>query len=96
MTESSKIYYSKKVGERNEKGCFSVYKRVVERMSQLIIDLNPSFTQPKALISTVIEASHQQRYFMIHLPELTDIKTNKDGISDFFTQLVFKTITTHE
>ena len=58
----------------------------------MVLELNPKFEFPRMLISTVIEGAHQQRYFALHLPMLTDIKEGKDTISDFYNQLVFKVI----
>ena len=46
-----------------------------------------------ALISTIVESSCDQRYFAQHLPSLTEIgKDQDDRITEFLTDLVFKTI----
>ena len=92
IAESVKAYHTKDVDNANEKGYFKVYKRVVQRVSDMVLELNPKFEFPRMLISTVIEGAHQQRYFALHLPMLTDIKEGKDTISDFYNQLVFKVI----
>lgn len=91
--ESAKTYYTKDVGSKNKKGHFTVYKRVVQRVSDIIIKINPDFEYAHTLISTIIEGSHQQRYFAKHLPELTDLKKDSSKMTDFFTKLVLKTIT---
>ncbi len=92
MEESSKTYYTKEVDQKNKKGYFSVYKSVVQRISELALEINPDFKFPHTLISTVIKGSHQQRYFAQHLPALTDIDQCQENMSDFFIQLVLKTI----
>ena len=92
IAESSKVYHTKDVDSENEKGYYKVYKRVVERVSNFVTDINPSFEFPHMLISTVIEGAHNQRYFSEHLPALTDVKEGENVIVKFYTDLVFKVI----
>ncbi|QHI36828.1 hypothetical protein IMCC3317_21980 [Kordia antarctica] len=92
ISESSKAYHTKDIDSENEKGYYKVYKRVVQRVSNMVIDMNPTFEFPHMLVSTVIEGAHQQRYFSKHLPSLTDVKEGKDTIVKFYTDLVFKVI----
>ncbi len=92
IAESSKAYHTKDIDSENEKGYYKVYKRVVQRVSNMVTDINPNFEFPHMLVSTVIEGAHQQRYFSEHLPSLTDVKAGKDTIIKFYTDLVFKVI----
>ena len=59
-------------------------------MSGIVLEVNPTFEYPHMMISTIIEGTHQQRYFKDHLPALTDIKQDHDAIGDFYSQMVFK------
>ncbi len=90
--ESLKAYYTKKVDEENKKGYFTAYKSVVQRISDIILEIAPKFEYPHILVSTVIEGAHQQKYFAEHLPVLTDVKKNSNTISEFYRQMVFKVI----
>ncbi|WP_238528716.1 TetR/AcrR family transcriptional regulator [Kordia algicida OT-1] len=92
IAESSKAYHTKDIDTENEKGYYTVYKRVVQRVSNMVTELNPDFEFPHMLVSTVIEGAHQQRYFSEHLPSLTNVKKGKDTIVKFYTDLVFKVI----
>lgn len=92
ITESSKAYHTIDVDSENEKGYFEAYKQVVQRISNMVLDLNPKFDYPHMLISTVIEGVHQQRYFAQHIPALTDIHQKKDNIKNFYRLLVFNAI----
>ncbi len=92
ITESVKAYHTKDVDEENKKGCFESYKKVVNRVAKIILEVNPKFEFPNMLVSTIVEGAHQQRYFSNHLPLLTDIKKGEDVISKFYNQLVFKMI----
>lgn len=92
IAESSKLYHTKDVDDENKEGLFKVYKRLVQRVSEMVLAVNPSYRYPHMLISTVIEGALQQKHFAEHLPSLTDIKKGKSDIVLFFTQMVFKTI----
>lgn len=92
ITESVKAYHTKDVDDQNKRGYFKKYKDVVQRMGDIVLEINPSFEYPHMLISTVIEGMHQQRYFAEHLPSLTDVKKDSDAISIFYDKLVFSII----
>ena len=92
VTESVKAYHTKEVDHENEKGFFQTYKKVVQRVSDVVLEVNGKFKYPHMLISTVIEGAHQQKYFAEHLPRLTDVEQGKDTISEFYTNMVLKVI----
>lgn len=92
ISESAKAYYTKDVDAENKKGYYKTYKRVVERVSELVLEVNPAFNYPHMLVSTVIEGSHHQRYFSQHLPALTDFEEGKNNIVVFYTDLIFNTL----
>lgn len=90
--ESSKIYMNKQVDKDNSIGCFQPYKNVVQRVSEIILELNPRYNYPHMLISTTIEGAHLQRFFAAHLPRLTDVIPGEDSVTEFYTNMVFKAI----
>lgn len=92
ISESAKAYHTKDVDTENKKGCFKAYKRVVQRVSEMVLEVNKKFEFPHMLISTVIEGVHQQKYFAAHLPGLTDTKKGKDSVSEFYTKMVLKVL----
>lgn len=92
ITESSKAYHTKDIDKENEKGYYKTYKRVVQRVSEIVLEVNSKFEFPHMLVSTVIEGAHHQRYFSKHLPALTDVAEGKNNIVRFYNDLVFKTI----
>lgn len=89
FSESIKAYHTKNVDEENSKGSFKAYKAVVKRVSDIVLEIKPTFKYPHMLISTVIEGAHQQKYFSEHLPSLTDIVEEQDAITNFYKELVF-------
>jgi AcrR family transcriptional regulator len=92
IAESSKAYFHKRVDEDNKLGLFAEYKQLVHQVSEIIMEVMPNYKYPHMLVSTIIEGCYHQRYFMEHLPRLTDHVQGEDAIQTFFTELVFNTI----
>lgn len=94
VAESSKVYLHRDVTDENREGLFLSYKRLCRAVADLIREVSPRYAYPVALVSTVVESSHLQRYFAEHLPRLTDVDRARPDWSttQFLTDLVFKTI----
>lgn len=92
ISESAKAYHNKEVDEDNKKGFFKVYKRIVQRVCDIILEINPNYPYPHMLISTIIEGAHHQRFFSEHLPALTDVDQGNDAIDRFYKELLLKAI----
>ena len=90
--ESSKTFLSKKVDEENQAGYFQQYKKLVDRISAVIIEINPKYPFPNALVSTILESSFHQRYFGNHLPRLTNEMHIDSRLEEFLLDLCLKTI----
>jgi AcrR family transcriptional regulator len=91
-TESSKIYLNKNVDVDNSTGYFLPYKIVVQKLCDIVLEINPTYKYPHMLVSTVIEGAHHQRFFAKHLPRLTDIIDGEDSVNEFFLDIVLKSI----
>lgn len=92
INESSKALLTKNVDDENKNGAFAEYKKVVEFVSAIILEINPYYSFPNMLISTMIEGSNQQRFFAAHLPRLTNINQKDDLVESFFTDTLLKAI----
>ncbi|MGV6862583.1 MAG: TetR/AcrR family transcriptional regulator [Putridiphycobacter sp.] len=92
ISESSKAYLNKAVDNDNKLGFFSQYKEVVQKVSEIILEINPTYKCPHMLISTIIEGTHHQRFFAEHLPKLTDIHEGEDTITTFYVDLVLNEV----
>lgn len=92
ISESIKSYHTINVDEENKKGYFKSYKMVVQRVSDILLEIKPNFQYPHMLISTVIEGSHHQKYFAEHLPALTDIDKENNTIEKFYTEMALNFI----
>ena len=92
ISESSKSYLTKEVDQENSEGFFMGYKQLVERVGNIILEINPAYKYPHMLVSSVIEGAHHERFFAQHLPRLTDVVKGVDSIPEFYRELVFKAI----
>jgi len=92
ISESSKAYLTKNVDQENKEGVFKIYKQLVARISDVILEINPNYEYPHMLVSTVIEGIHHQHYFAEHLPGLTDHVKGEDSIIEFYKEMVYKVI----
>ncbi|MFC2186091.1 TetR/AcrR family transcriptional regulator [Fulvivirgaceae bacterium LMO-SS25] len=92
ISESSKSYLTKVVDQENKIGAFAGYKKLVAKIADIVLEINPTYKYPHMLISTIIEGAHLQRYFSEHLPRLTDSHKGEDSIKKFYSSLVFSSI----
>ncbi len=94
VAESSKAYLHRDVDEENRDGLFRSYKRLCRTVADMITEVDPAYRYPLALVSTVVESSHMQKYFAEHLPSLTEVKHAQADASttQFLTEMVFKVI----
>ena len=92
ITESSKAIHTKNVDEENKNGCFEAYKKVINKIADLVLEINPNFQYAHMLVTTVIEGAQQQQYYINHLPSLTDNAKVEDTIATFYNEMVFKMI----
>tara|TARA_B100000508_G_scaffold60116_1_gene46740 strand:- start:22135 stop:22818 length:684 start_codon:yes stop_codon:yes gene_type:complete len=92
--ESAKAYLNKYVDDENKNGVFSFYKSVVQRVSDIILEINPTYPYPNMLVTTIIEGAHLQRFFGEHLPGLTNCseEKGKDNVQAFSIELALNAI----
>jgi len=90
--EALKAIMTKEIDQEYKSGIFFQMDKFVLRVASLLEELNPSYKFPKALVSTIMEASLVQTYFANHLSQLTEIDLEESLKIEFFTDLVFKAI----
>lgn len=91
INENSKSFSTKEVDKENKEGYFIVYKRIINRLGQLILDVNANYKYPLNLASNIIEGSLHQHFLMHHFSTLTNCKKNNDS-SKFFIDLAIKAL----
>ncbi|TMU55419.1 TetR/AcrR family transcriptional regulator [Flagellimonas algicola] len=92
INEYSKSYLTKEVDLENKEGYFVIYKRLVQRLHEMIITVDKDYPYPSSLASTILEGSLHQYFLKEHFPNLTDCDDNVTP-TQYFTDLVFRTLT---
>lgn len=93
IAESPKVYYTKEVDTENKAGFFLEYKRLCHHLALIVLEINADYRYPHALMSTMLEAAHQQLYFAQHLPSLTDVRSEQYSETvAFLKQIVFAAV----
>jgi AcrR family transcriptional regulator len=94
MWEGSKSYLTRNVSKDNKDRLFKPYKDLCERISSIIVELNPKYKFPHSMASTVLEMAHSQKFFMQNLPALTDFSKDQDDkkIILFLESMLFNSI----
>ena len=82
IAEGTKAYHTKSVDKENTEGLFLNYKKLTEKVANVISELNPEFPYPHALASNLFEMANNQIYFAEHLPRLTDVHVKENDFSE--------------
>ncbi len=90
INENSKSFLTKEVDKENQNGYFTIYKRLVTRIKDMIILVNPNYKYPASLASTIIETGLHQHFLKDHFNTITDCKNSTP--TQFISNLVFKTL----
>jgi AcrR family transcriptional regulator len=91
INENSKSYLTKEVDSENKEGYFVVYKRLIARLREMILDINKDFKYATSISSTIVEGALYQHFLKEHFPSITDCN-EKVTPTDFYKNLVFNAI----
>ncbi len=91
INEFSKSYLTKEVDSENKEGYFSVFKRLITRLKEMIAEIDPDYEYPSSLASTVLEASLYQSFLKDHFPSITDCSSSEQT-KNFLIHLITKTL----
>lgn len=91
ISEFTKTFLTKEVDEENKEGFFLVYKRVVNRLIDIIKEVNPNYKYANSLASSVVEGALHQQYIKKHFKTITNFNET-DDVTLFYIELVKKTL----
>ncbi|TLP82619.1 TetR/AcrR family transcriptional regulator [Maribacter sp. ACAM166] len=91
INEYSKSYLTKEVDAENKEGYFIIYKRMVGRLRDMIKDVNPEYTYPSSLASTILESTLHQHFLKDHFTSITDCNATVTP-TQYLTHLVVNTL----
>lgn len=72
IAEFTKTLVTKEVDEENKEGFFLVYKRVINRLVEMITEVNPKYAFAKSLASSIVEGALHQHFLRDHLKTITN------------------------
>lgn len=82
ISEGSKAYHIKNVDEENKEGLFLNYKKLCEKVADVILEINPQFPYPYTMASNLFEMANNHIYFALHLPRLTDVQVTGEDFGE--------------
>ena len=91
IQEFTKTLLTKEVDEENKEGFFLVYKRVINRIIEMIHDVNPNYEFAKSLSSSIVEGALHQHFLKNHLKTITNCNESISP-TDFYIQLIENTL----
>ena len=91
INEFSKSYLTKEVDTENKEGYFSVFKRLIVRLKEMIIAINPTYPFPLSLANTIFEGALHQSFLKDHFMSITDCSSSKE-IQNFLMHLIKTTL----
>jgi AcrR family transcriptional regulator len=77
IAEFTKSYHNKSVDLENKEGFFSEYKRLINRIVEMILAINSNFPYPKTWASNLIDGALHQHFLVEHFPSITDCGKNE-------------------
>jgi AcrR family transcriptional regulator len=91
IQEFTKTLLTKEVDEENKEGFFLVYKRVINRIVEMIKEVNTEYSFAKSLASSIVEGALHQHFLKDHLTTITNCN---DVVSptDFYINIIEKTL----
>jgi len=87
IVEFSKTLHSKEIDEDNKEGFFLVYKRIINRIVEIVNEVNPDYIYAKSLVSTIVEGSLHQHFLRNHIPTITNCNETI-STTDFYINLI--------
>jgi AcrR family transcriptional regulator len=76
IQEFTKTLLTKEVDDENKIGFFLVYKRVINRIIEMIKEVNPNYAFAKSLASSIVEGALHQHFLKNHLKTITNCNEN--------------------
>lgn len=89
IAESAKSYHTKSIDEENKQGFYLSYKSLIQKVADVILEINPRFPYPHSFASNLFEMANNEIFFAEHLPRLTDIKVKDENYDEVNKLLKF-------
>ena len=87
IAEFTKTLLTKEIDQENKIGFFLVYKRVINRIIEMINEVNPNYLFAKSLASSIVEGALHQHFLKDHLKTITNCNETVTP-TDFYINLM--------
>ena len=87
IAEFTKTFLTKEVDEENREGFFTIYKRIINRMVEIVVMVDPEYPYPKSLVSNIVEGGLHQHFLRDHIQTITDCNETISP-TDYYSDLV--------
>lgn len=87
IAEFTKTLYNKEIDEENKQGFLLLYKRVINRLAEMIEAVNATYPFSKSLASSIVEGALHQHFLKEHLKTITNSDENNSP-SNFYLHLI--------
>ena len=91
ISEFTKTLLTKEIDDENKEGFFLVYKRVINRIIEMIQEVNPDYAFAKSLSSSIVQGALHQHFLKEHLKTITNCEENNSP-TDFYINLIENTL----
>lgn len=91
IQEFTKTLLTKEVDEENKEGFFLVYKRVINKIIEMITEVNPNYSFAKSLASSIVEGALHQHFLKEHLKTITNCNSSVSP-TEFYINLIENTL----
>lgn len=87
IAEFTKTFHTKEVDQENKEGYYFIYKRVINRITAIINEVNPDYIFAKSLASNIVEGALHQHFLKEHMKTITDCNAAVSP-TDFYFNLI--------
>lgn len=91
IAEYIKTLLTKEIDDENEEGFFLTYKRVINRIVEMIQMVNSEYEFPKSLASSIVDGAMHQHFLKNHLQSITNCN-DEITPTHFYINLVENTL----
>ena len=82
VNENSKSFLTKDVDEENKQGFYLSYKSLIQKVADVILEINDKFPYPHSFANNLFEMANNHIYFAKHLPKLTDVSIKENDMEE--------------
>ncbi len=87
ISEFTKTLHTKEVDQENKEGFFLIYKSVINRIVEIVNEVNPNYPYANSLVSTIVEGSLHQHFLKEHLKTITNCNESIT-VSQFYLDMI--------